>query len=356
MREHVATAAVLKETGATRGNMSEVIGHSGRAGGGKRIAFWAVLGLVPLVALLCLLFGASGFGIPALSTPMGRAIFGLRLNRVLTALVVGAGLSCAGCVFQALLRNPLAEPYVLGVSSGAALGAAGAILLGVGSGLTLIVLPGAAFLGAAITMGIVLLVAGGPRASIYSLILSGVIVSAIGSSLLMFLVATASSEGLHSVVWWMLGNLQPTSAGLLAACSAVVAVGIVGTWWLAPDLNTLTLGRDAAHHVGVRTGFVTLAGLLLATLVTSSAVAVAGLISFVGLIVPHAVRSLIGPDHRRLIPMSALAGGAFLAACDAVARTVAAPIEIPVGVLTALCGGPFFLCILKMRGRRGWIG
>ncbi len=322
----------------------------------RRVLFWGLVGAVPIVALLCLLFGSSGVGVPDLSSPMGRAILGLRMNRVLTALVVGAALSCAGCVFQALLRNPLAEPYVLGVSSGAALGAAGVILLGAGSGLMLVLLPGAAFLGGSLAMAVVLAVAGGASASIYSLILSGVIVSAVGSSLLMFLVATASSEGLHSVVWWMLGNLQPTSAGLLAACGVVVLAGILGAWWFAPDLNTLTLGHEAAHHVGVRTRYVTLAGLLLATLVTSAAVAVAGLIGFVGLIVPHAVRSLVGPDHRRLIPVSALVGGAFLAVCDAVARTVVAPIEIPVGVLTALCGGPFFLCILKFRGRKGWIG
>ena len=332
-------------------------GKSGR----QQVVLWALVAAVPVVALLCLLFGASGFGFPELSTPMGRAIFGLRLNRVLTALVVGAALSSAGCLFQALLRNPLAEPYVLGVSSGAALGAAGVILLGAGSGFMLFLLPGAAFIGAALTMGLVLLVAGGVRASIYSLILSGVIVSAVGSSLLMFMVATASHEGLHSVVWWMLGNLQPTSPGLLATCSVVIVGGIVGIWWMAPDLNTLTLGRDTAHHVGVKTEFVTLMGILLATLITSSAVAVAGLISFVGLIVPHTVRSLIGPDHRRLIPVAALSGGAFLALCDAIARTIlpelaGLPIEIPVGVLTALCGGPFFLFILKWRGRRGWIG
>ncbi len=176
----------------------------------RQLLLWGLVGCVPIIAVLCLLFGASGLGLPDLSTAMGRAILGLRLNRVLTAFVVGAALSCAGCVFQALLRNPLAEPYVLGVSSGAALGAAGAILLGAGSGLMLVLLPGAAFLGGAMAMGIVLVVAGGASASIYSLILSGVIVSAVGSSLLMFLVATESSEGLHSVVWWMLRNLQPT--------------------------------------------------------------------------------------------------------------------------------------------------
>jgi len=327
----------------------------------KTVLLWLIVASVPIAVLLSLLFGASGIGLPDLSSPMGRAILGLRVNRVLTAVVVGAALSCAGCVFQALLRNPLAEPYVLGVSSGAALGASAAILLGAGSGFMLVMLPGAAFVGACVTMGLVLLVAGGAGASIYSLILSGVIVSSIGSSILMFMVATASSEGLHSVIWWMLGNLQPTSAGLLSVCTVVIVGGIAGVWWFAADLNTLTLGRDTAHHVGVRTGFVTLSGLLLATLITSAAVAVSGLISFVGLIVPHAVRSIMGPDHRRLIPLSALVGGGFLAVCDALARTLlpsltGEPIEIPVGVLTALCGGPFFLVILKLRGRKGWIG
>jgi len=328
----------------------------------ERVIFWVVAGGLPVVALLCLLFGASGFGLPDLSTSMGRAILGLRANRLFTAIAVGAALSCAGCVFQALLRNPLAEPYILGVSSGAALGAGGAILLGAGSGMMLVMLPGGAFFGATLTMGIVLLVAGGASASIYSLILSGVIVSSVASSILMFMVSTASGEGLHSVVWWMLGNLQPTSMGLLLLCAVVIAAGIAGMWWFAPDLNTLTLGRDTAHHIGVNTKVVVFSCLLLATLTTSAAVAVSGLISFVGLIVPHAVRSLVGSDHRKLIPVSALAGGVFLAVCDALSRTLlplfltGEPVVIPVGVLTALCGGPFFLVILKLRGRRGWMG
>ena len=222
----------------------------------KKYIMWAVVAMVPVIAVVCLFFGSSGIGLPDLSTPMGRAIMGLRINRVFTALVVGAALSCAGAVFQALLRNPLAEPYVLGVSSGAALGAGAAILLGAGSGMMLMLLPAAAFMGAVLTMGLVLLVAGGVGSSIYTLILSGVIVSSVGSSILMFMVATASGEGLHSVVWWMLGNLQPTSTGLLWTCAIVITASVAGVWWLAPDLNTLTLGRDTAHHVGVRTGFV----------------------------------------------------------------------------------------------------
>jgi iron complex transport system permease protein len=153
----------------------------------------------------------------------------------------------------------------------------------------------------------------------------------------------------------MLGNLEGYSLQLLAVSGALIVCGVAAAWTLAPELNALALGQEMAHHVGVRTRFAITLGLALATLITATAVALAGLIGFVGLIVPHVVRSLIGPDHRRLIPIAALAGGVFLAICDAVARTVLAPIEIPVGVITALIGGPFFLVILRSRRKRGWI-
>ena len=321
----------------------------------RRVSWILILGSVPVVLFACILFGASGFGIPDTNTVVGRAILGLRVNRVVTAMLVGAALACAGTVFQALLRNPLAEPYVLGVSSGAGLGAALAILTGLGTALGVMALPVCAFVAAGLTLLLVFSVAGGSRSSVYSLILSGVIVSSIGSSILMFLVATAPVEGLHSVIWWMLGNLQPTSPGLLAACAVVIGLGLLGTWMLAPELNTMTLGREMAHHVGVRPSVVVTVGLLLSTLVTSAAVAMAGLIGFVGLIVPHVMRSLVGPDHRRLIPVAALGGGLFLAVCDAFARTILMPREIPVGVVTAICGGPFFLFVLRFRRKQGWI-
>ncbi len=317
------------------------------------LALLAVGGLLLLIG--CVLSGPSGFGLPAIDTPVGRAILVLRLNRIVTGLVVGAALSCAGVIFQALLRNPLAEPYILGVSSGAGLGAAIAILIGLGTAVTLFLLPAAAFVGAVLALLIVLAVAGGTRASVYSLILSGVIVSAIASSILMFLVATAPRDGLHSIIWWMLGNLQPGSQGQMLITAVVVLAGVVGAWFIAPQLDALTLGREVAHHVGVRTELMMTLGLLLGSLLAAAAVSLAGLIGFVGLIVPHVMRSILGPQHRRLIPASALAGGTFLAVCDAVARSVLAPREIPVGVLTALCGGPFFLAILKLRGRKGWI-
>ncbi|MBT3296459.1 MAG: iron ABC transporter permease [Verrucomicrobia bacterium] len=308
-----------------------------------------------LLLVFCVLSGPSGFGLPAIRTRTGYDILLLRLNRIATGLIVGAALSCAGVVFQALLRNPLAEPYVLGVSSGAGLGAACAILIGFGSAFSLFLLPVTAFIGAILALLIVLAVAGGTRASVYNLILSGVIVSAIASSILMFLVTTARSQEMHSVIWWMLGNLQPATYGQMVITAVVVVAGILTAWLIAPQLDTLTLGREAAHHVGIRTARMTAVGLVLGSLLAAAAVSLAGLIGFVGLIVPHVMRSLLGPGHRRLIPATAIAGGIFLAVCDAVARTVLAPRDIPVGVLTALCGGPFFLFILKWRGRRGWV-
>jgi iron complex transport system permease protein len=172
----------------------------------------------------------------------------------------------------------------------------------------------------------------------------------------MFLVATAPVDGLHSVLWWMLGNLQPVSRELLGCSAVIILIGCSAAWFWAAELNALTLGEEVAHHVGLRPHLVSVLGLGLATLVTAAAVGMAGLIGFVGLIVPHALRSVVGPDHRRLIPAAAVGGGVFLAVCDGLARTLIAPVEIPVGVVTALCGGPFFLVILRRRRRSGWIG
>ncbi len=308
-----------------------------------------------MALLLCLLFGSSGIGIPDLQTQLGRSILYFRANRVFQGLVVGAALSCAGAIFQAVLRNPLAEPYILGVSGGAGLGAAICILSGM-TAVSIFALPLSAFVSAALTLVLVYMLAkrGSGTPSVYSLILSGVILSAICSSILMFLVSTASSEGLHSVIWWMLGSLQPTSFELLGAASLFIVAGCAGSTVLARELNALTLGSEVAHHIGIQPKTVMVLSLGIATIITASAVSISGLIGFVGLIVPHVVRALVGPDHRRLLPASAVAGGAFLAAADAIARSVM-EYGIPVGVVTALFGGPFFLLILARRRKQGWI-
>ncbi len=301
-----------------------------------------------------MLAGAAGISALDWHTATGQAIFLLRVHRVAAGFMIGAGLSCSGVVLQALLRNPLADPYVLGVSSGAGLGAALIIVAGLASVTGL--LPAGAFLAALLTLGVVVLLARNSGApSLYGLLLSGVIVSAMCSSVLMLIISLAPTEGLHSIMWWMLGNLQVVSTPLLCISSGLIALGILGIWGLARDLNALTLGHEMAHHLGIRTGVAITLGLALATLTTAAAVGLAGLIGFVGLIVPHLMRSLVGPDHRRLVPASALAGGWFLALCDALARTVIAPIEIPVGVITALIGGPFFLILLRKRRQHGWL-
>jgi len=320
----------------------------------RRRGFWVLYALaVPLVLLACLAVGPTGLGLPQ------GGVLTLRLHSLLTSFVVGAALACAGAVFQAILRNPLAEPYILGVSSGAGLGAAVAILTGWAMA-SVFVLPAIAFVAAALTLWIVFALASrGGRSSVYSLILSGVMVSSICSSLLMFAVAVAPVDGFHDIVWWMLGNLQPASLRLLQVSAVVVAAGCAILWWLAPALNALTLGEETAHHVGVRTRGVIVAALGLASAITAAAVGLAGLIGFVGLIVPHMVRNVAGPDHRRLIPLAAVSGGVFLAVADAAARSImpllaGVPVMIPVGVVTALCGGPFFLVILRRR-RQGWV-
>lgn len=318
---------------------------------------------VPVLAL-CMLLGAAGIGLPDWHTETGLVILKLRFYRVAAGFAVGAALAASGVLLQAVLRNPLAEPYILGVSGGAGLGAALAILTGIGT-LTARVfscpfmgaatVPAFAFAGAVAALAAVYVLAReSSTIAVYTLILCGVIVSAVCSSLLMFLVALAPVQGMHSVIWWMLGSLEITSEPLFAVCLAGIAAGCVAAMALARDLDAIALGEEMAHHVGVRTSTVIGLALAAATLMTASAVALAGLVGFVGLIVPHVARHIVGASHRRLIPSAAVAGGAFLALADAIGRVAHAPQEIPIGVITALAGGPFFLFLLRRRKEGSW--
>jgi len=290
----------------------------------------------------------------AVRVPVGdfgdSPIIRLRLARTVLAAVAGAGLSVAGAIFQAILRNPLAEPYVLGVSSGAGLGAALTIILGL-SGAGPWTLPGAAFVGAMVT---ILLVYGLARTAagtvpLHSLLLSGVIVSAVLGSILMSLISLAPTESLHNVVWWLLGNLQVFDWRLLRIVAVAVAIGVAVSTLFARDLNLLTLGEEPAAYLGLHVERARKVFFVLASLMTGATVAACGLIGFIGLIVPHSVRLALGPDHRGLVPASALAGAAFLVLADTFARTIIAPLEIPIGAITAFLGGPFFLLLLKRR-------
>ena len=314
-----------------------------------RLSLLLLLSLLALAAGL-LLGSASLFPVD-FADPLYRAILQLRALRVATAFTVGAGLAVSGVVMQAVMRNPLAEPYILGVSSGGGLGAA----LAIAAGLSLKfppALPIAAFIAAFLTLGLVHLLASakGPP-NTYDLLLCGIAVSALCSSLLMLLVSTSRNHRLQGILWWMLGNTQNADPRVILTAAVAIAVALVAAILLGRDLNALTLGRDMAHHLGVNTRLTIAAALGFATLSAAASVGLAGLIGFVGLVAPHAVRRLIGPDHRLLLPAAALAGGAFLTLCDLLSRTafllLKIPVEIPVGVITALIGAPCFLVILR---------
>lgn len=273
----------------------------------------------------------------------------VRLPRVFLAAIVGAALACAGVVFQAILRNPLADPYILGISSGAGLG----IILAVMGGWTLTVaglspLMLAAFVGA---IGTVWLVWGigrvTGRTQVAGLLLAGVVVNAFFSAVIMFLTAFAQARQLQTTLFWLMGSLADIEHNaMLYAAGGVCLLGVIFLMLLGGRLNMLSFGAEQALAMGVSIRRTSLLAFACAALMTSVAVSFSGLVGFVGLIVPHAVRLVAGPDHRQLIPLSALAGAAFLVIADAAARVVVAPAMLPVGVVTALTGGPFFLVLL----------
>jgi iron complex transport system permease protein len=298
--------------------------------------------------------------IDPLSDPTDRMVFALRLPRVLAGAVVGAGLAAAGCAFQAVLRNPLAEPYTLGVSSGSALAAVLAIRLGIHdtvlghSGIGL-----AALAGAGATVYVVWRLGRvGANLPPATLLLGGITVAMFCSAATMVVQYTADLTEIYRMVRWMMGGLDATEHAPLARTAAAIGVGLVILLAMGRDMNALSAGPDAAASVGVDPRRATTLAFFTASLLVGAAIALAGPIGFVGLIVPHAARALTGPDHRVLLPVSMLAGAGMLVACDAIGREAIAGHELPVGVVTALLGGPFFLyLLLRDRGRsRLWGG
>lgn len=271
----------------------------------------------------------------------------LRLPRALLALVVGGGLAVSGAVFQALLRNPLAEPYVLGVSGGAAVGAVTTVVAGIGR-LAAWAVPLGAFLGAIGAVVLVFRIAlrVGRALDTRVLLLAGVVVGAFFNAVILLLLTLADVESFRSAVFWMMGSLAAASFGALGLVSLYVLPAAALLVALARPLNLLTLGEETALYLGTRVERVKVAAYVTASLTVAASVAVCGVIGFIGLIVPHALRLLWGGDHRLLLPGSFLAGGAFLVAADTAARTVTAPAELPVGVITALVGVPLFIVLL----------
>ena len=294
--------------------------------------------------LLQSLLGMEGAG-----TETERTILlSLRLPRAILAGFVGAGLSVSGTTFQALLRNPLADPYILGVSSGAAVGAIIAILLGFST--FSFGLPLASFLGSFLTI-LAVFYFGRQDGKIHpnTLLLAGVIVSSFLSALIMFFISLSQKEELHTIIFWLMGDFSFSSGRAILIVSPYILLGVFLLYLRSRHLNLILSGEENAVQLGVDVERLKWVSYLSASLVTAASVSVCGLIGFVGLIIPHAVRLIFGPDHRLLIPASALIGASFLVASDTLARTLLAPTELPVGVVTAAFGGPFFMYLLRTR-------
>jgi iron complex transport system permease protein len=278
-------------------------------------------------------------------------LFQLRVPRVLLAAVVGGALAAAGAVFQALFRNPMADPAIIGVSSGAALGAIIVILAGGGAALGGMGVSGAAFVGAVATAFVVYRLARiGPAVQVATLLLAGIAIAAIISAAIS-LVMTFSGQEIRSIYFWLLGGLGARGWQSLGAATPLVVAGVAVAMMSARDLNLTALGEERAAQLGLEVERFKRLMLGVGSLLTAAAVSVAGLIGFVGLMTPHILRLVIGSDHRRLLPASVLGGAAFMVLADLAARTVVSPQEIPVGAVTAVLGGPFFLYLLRRERR-----
>ncbi len=291
-------------------------------------------------------------GYPA-GVPWSTAVilFELRVPRVLLGVTVGGALAASGAVFQALFRNPMADPAIVGVSSGAALGAVAVILVGGGVFAGGLAVPVAAFVGALVVAFLVYRLARiGPAVQVATLLLAGIAVAAVVSAVIS-LAMTMAGEQIRSVYFWLLGGLAGRGWGTLAAAVPLVILGLAMAILSLRDLNVMALGEERAAQLGVEIERFKRTTMATGALLAGAAVSVAGVIGFVGLVTPHILRLLVGADHRRLLPASILGGGALMVLADLVARTVVAPEEIPVGAVTALLGGPFFLYLLRRERR-----
>jgi len=313
------------------------------------------------VAGVALFLGSSGLSagsvVRALSgrgTDMEAVVvLGLRLPRIAAALLAGGALAVAGVGFQALTRNPLADPSLLGISSGAAFGVVLGQIFGVGTtALAVLGLTAFAFAGAMVATGVVYLIAASDgRLPLHTLLLAGVIVGLFFGAAITVVISVVEVDRLAGVIHWMLGNLRPISGGALLVFAGLLGIGVFLILGRARQLNLLALGEEPALQLGVDAEALKLRVFVGSSLLTAAVVAFAGPIGFVGLIVPHAVRIVLGPDNRVLVPAALLAGATFLLVADTVARNVIAPSELSVGVVTAFCGAPFFVYLLRSRYR-----
>ena len=276
-------------------------------------------------------------------------IWQIRFPRVLLATLVGAALSLGGLVFQALLRNPLAEPYILGISGGSAIGAIIGILIGFSKfpGVSLM-----AFAGSIVILLLILVMSSGQTIlKKDALLLSGVMVNAFCAAVIMFLVSMTHDSRLHNIIFWLMGDLSMVDIGHVGILAAILCPCFILIFWFSNSMNLLLMGKEMAQTMGVNIKAVTVILLVATSFMVSATVSYCGLVGFVGLVVPHLLRLVFGPDHRVLVPACVLGGGAYLVSCDILARVLPKQGEMPAGVITAMIGAPLFIFLLKKTRR-----
>lgn len=327
----------------------------------------SALAVLAVVMFICSLVGTESISLKALFSGAGtqesvnpdyEIFVEVRLPRIILACLVGAALACSGVVFQALLRNPLADPYILGISSGAGFGAIIAVICGfnwtVWGRSPIAVFAFAGALGTVWLVWFIGRLTG--KFHVTGLLLAGVVVNAFFSAVIMFLTSIAKSHQVYSTIFWLMGNITEEDFLVLWLGTGIVIGGIIALFYISPQLNALSFGEEDARSMGVNIAGIQLIAFAIAAAITAVAVSLSGLIGFVGLLVPHAVRLVFGPDHRQLLPLSGIIGAIFLVIADTLARIIIAPAQLPVGVVTAILGGPFFLVLLVKYSRKvSWL-
>ena len=327
----------------------------------KKLINWLSWSLILIVVLIIVMF--FSFCIGSVKIPLSQIfhpsnkiikeiLFKIRLPRIILGFAVGGALAIAGVILQGLFRNPLVEPYTLGISGGAGVLVCLNIVLKIYQKFGVITFPISGFLGAGLVIVLVYILSikkGILR--IQGLLLTGVMISFISSSLIMLIMAVTRSENLHGIIFWIMGSLEEPNVLLVKVTFLVSILGLLISYIFSLDLNAFSCGEEEAHHLGIDVEKTKKILFILASLLTGVCVSVAGIIGFVGLLVPHLMRMFVGEDHRILLLTSYLCGAGFLIFSDTLARTVISPLELPVGVITGIIGGSLFIYVLAKRGR-----